>query len=404
ADVAEFQVSVTYLFASSLVLTGLLQFLFTRFVADRLFEDRRELVVPNLMGTVLVTTLTSGGLGSLLALTLFHETSWVYRGLMLVAFVTMSNSWLVVILLTALKAYRRIVLAFSWSYLLIIVGAWMALDQGLEGLLLSFVVGQALLLFSLFAAVTREFEVIEFFRLDFVDRALIHPDLAWTGLLYNLAVWADKAAFWFHPRTGGDVIGPLRASAVYDVPIFLAYLTIVPGMAVFLVRMETDFSELYEVFYSMVREGAPLGDIERTRDRMIETVRQGIYEILKIQGITLALAFLFAPRVLSILGISEHYLGLFFIDSVGVAAQVLFLSILNVLFYLDQRRISLLLCLGFFLLNVVLTLVTQALGPAFYGYGFTLSGILVVLVGLSALSRRLEHLVRETFMLQSVTR
>jgi uncharacterized membrane protein len=89
---------------------------------------------------------------------------------------------------------------------------------------------------------------------------------------------------------------------------------------------------------------------------------------------------------------------------VGVAAQVLFLSILNIIFYLDQRRLALGLCAAFALLNLSLTLATQALGPAYYGYGFTFSGILVVLFGLAALSRRLEHLVRETFMLQSVTR
>lgn len=404
ADVTEFQVSVTYLFASSLILTGFLQFLFTRYVADRLFERRRDVVIPSVFGSLVLTSLVSGLFGVVALVFLFDGTSTIYQMLMLVGLVTMSNIWLVVILLTGLKAYRLVVWAFVLAYSIVLGGAWLMYERGLEGLLGAFVTGQTLLLFMLLGAIVKEYPNSQFVAFGFLDRRLIYPSLAATGFLYNLAIWVDKIAFWFHPRTGGQVIGPLHASTVYDVPIFLAYLTIVPGMAVFLVRVETDFSELYDQFYEMVREGAPLADIERTRDRMIETVRQGVYEILKVQGITLALAFLFAPKVLEILGISEHYLGLFYVDAVGVAAQVLFLSILNVIFYLDQRQLALLLCGAFALLNLTLTLVTQALGPAYYGYGFTFSGVIVVLMGLAALSRRLEHLVRETFMLQSTRR
>ena len=38
--VVQFQISVTYLMVSSLVLTGVIQLSFTRFVADRLFDSR----------------------------------------------------------------------------------------------------------------------------------------------------------------------------------------------------------------------------------------------------------------------------------------------------------------------------------------------------------------------------
>lgn len=405
-EVAAFQVSVTYLFAASLVLTGVFQFLFTRFVADRLFEDKPELVTPNLMGVLTAACLLAAtvGLGLLAMVEAFETTSLLYRLLLWVGFVVMSGNWMVVILLTALKSYRLVVVMFLLAYAFIVGGAFAARSGGLEGLLFVFVVGQGFLLATFTAAVVREYPSGTFIAFDFLKRDLVFPGLALTGLLYNVAIWVDKAAFWFHPITGQPVIGPLRASTVYDTPIFLAYLTIVPGMSVFLVRVETDFAELYDEFYDMVRDGAPLSDIERTRDRMIETVRQGVYEILKVQGITLALAFLFAPKVLALLGISYHYLNLLYVDAVGVGAQVLFLSVLNVLFYLDQRRIALLLCLGFAVGNFGLTLWTQAAGPTFYGYGFTVSGILIVVLGLGALSARLEHLVRETFMLQGVSR
>jgi polysaccharide biosynthesis protein PelG len=50
-----------------------------------------------------------------------------------------------------------------------------------------------------------------------------------------VGLWIDKVFFWYSESTGHQVIGPLHASVVYDFPIFLAYLSIIPGMAVFLV-------------------------------------------------------------------------------------------------------------------------------------------------------------------------
>ena len=58
--VQQFQVSVTYLLAFSLILTGPLQLAFTRYVADRLFEKRDDMIVPNFMGAQLITALVSG--------------------------------------------------------------------------------------------------------------------------------------------------------------------------------------------------------------------------------------------------------------------------------------------------------------------------------------------------------
>ena len=56
--VDQFQVSITYLMAFSLMLTSPLQLMFTRFVADRLFERRHRLILANLFGALLVTFLT----------------------------------------------------------------------------------------------------------------------------------------------------------------------------------------------------------------------------------------------------------------------------------------------------------------------------------------------------------
>ena len=80
----------------------------------------------------------------------------------------------------------------------------------------------------------------------FWKKKLLYPSLMLIGLLYNLGIWIDKFMFWYYPDTSEQIIGPLRASVIYDLPVFMAYLSIIPGMAVFLVRIETDFVDFYD--------------------------------------------------------------------------------------------------------------------------------------------------------------
>ncbi len=247
--------------------------------------------------------------------------------------------------------------------------------------------------------ILREYHSTRLVAFDFLDRSKVFLSLLATGLCYNLGIWADKFLFWFNPATSDEVIGPLRASMLYDLPIFLAYLTIIPGMAVFLVRIETDFAEWYERLFSAIRDGQTLQHIGLVKNEMILSIRQGLQDICKIQGITVALVFLFGPRLLEWLGISHFYLPLFYVDVVGVSIQVVFMALLNVFFYLDKRQIVLELCALFVVLNIALTLLSQYLGPSFFGYGFTLSLLCCVLLGLLRLNRALDDLEYETFML-----
>lgn len=58
------------------------------------------------------------------------------------------------------------------------------------------------------------------------------------------------------------------------------------------------------------------------------------------------------------------------------------------------------LCTAFVVLNVAFTAISLQLGPTFYGFGFALAVFVVVLAGCVLLSRKLELLEYETFMLQ----
>lgn len=397
-EVTQFLVSVTYLMSGSLILTGGLQLMFTRFVSDRLFEKNREIVLPNLMGTLLVMSVVSALICSII-LALFFEGRAIYKILMLANFVTLSDLWLVVIFLSGMKAYHRILLTMAGGYTVMVLAAYVLRIFGLEGLLLAFLLGHSLLLFAFLHDTVRQFPAKKLVSFDFLQRKKIFLSLFFTGTFYYLAVWVDKYLFWFSPATSVNTIGPLKASVIYDIPIFLAYLSIIPGMAVFLVRIETDFAEHYENLYDAVRGGEALDHIYFLKDQMVYSVRQGISEVFKVQGLTVVLIFLWAGELLDVMGISRYYLPLLYIHLVGVGIQVVLMSIMNVYFYLDRRNTVLSLNILFFLSNISLTGLTLHLGPSYYGYGFAISVAITAFVGMIVLNRTLQNLEYETFML-----
>ncbi|HSP31822.1 MAG TPA: exopolysaccharide Pel transporter PelG, partial [Halomonas sp.] len=93
--VTAFLVSVTWLVAGSLLLTSLVQLLFTRFVADRLFEKRDSVILPNLFGLLTLVILAATGIGGALLWFTFADTPWLYQLEMLMSFVVLSMIWCV---------------------------------------------------------------------------------------------------------------------------------------------------------------------------------------------------------------------------------------------------------------------------------------------------------------------
>ncbi|MGF6596767.1 putative membrane protein [Paraburkholderia sp. GAS448] len=398
--IVEFQVSVTYIIALSLILTGPLQLSFTRFISDRLFEKRADLVLSNYNGVVLVSTIASGLLGFVAMAVAFRAEPLVYRLLMIAGFVVVSNIWIAVIFLSSVKQYRQILFVFLIGYACTVAFALLLNGHGLVGLLGGFVAGHLVLLGGLSGLIYRDYQSARFISFEVFQKRFAYPSLALVGLLFNLGVWLDKFMFWYAPGTGSKVIGPLHASVIYDIPVFIAYVCVMPGMATFLVRIEADFVEYYDAFFDAVRNGATLRHINDMRDMMVGSVRTGLYEIIKVQAIVLLLIVAFGQRLLEALHISALYMPLLIVDVVSASLQVLLLGLLNVFFYLDGRRIVLKLTAAFVVLNGLFTGITLWLGPDSYGYGFALALLVVVIAAVTVLDRKFASLEYETYMLR----
>lgn len=398
----KFQIIVTYalMMASSLIFTGFLQLPFTRYVADRVFEGREDRVLPNFFGLLFVILFFGFFIAFPLSQWLLYDQSEFFITLAISTFLVLSCVWISNILAVSLRFYKYIILAYFIAYLLILLLSLLLQPYGIEGLLFSFLAGNVLLLLLLMIAIVKHYPSPYFMQFDIFKKENFYWTLAIAGLAYNLGVWADKIIFWYHPLTGTNVIGHLNSSMVYDMPIFLAYLSIIPGMAVFFYRLEVEFAEQYDLYYSAVRQGGVLDQIDRYRNGMIDVVRTSIREILTIQGIFNIGILIISEPLFEALKMPKLFLPLFYIDLIGTQIQLGFMSILAFLFYIDRRKEAMILSILFFVGNVLLTFGSIKLGPYFFGYGFAVSLLIVFIGSLFYLRKVLKRLNYETFMLQ----
>jgi len=399
--IERFQVCVTWLLAGSLVLSGPLQLQLTRFVADQVYLRQLQRITPNLFGALAAMS----GLGLALACAAapwFERESLAERLLLALSFVTLCNVWIVTSVLTGLRRHWPVLRSFAIGYFCMLVLSVLLVGSGEVGLLLAFELGQASLLVAGLRAITDELGCDAPFEWVCLRPRALRGELLLAGLFFNLGIWADKLVFWLQPAASRPIAGFFRASDVYDLPIFLAYLGIVPGMAVFLVRVETDFAERHEAFYAAIRGGEPLRRIEPLLEQLVEAVRRALVDIGRTQLVSLLLCLWLGPALLAAFGISRLHLPLFYVDAVGVLLQVLLLTLISIFFYFDRCRFVAQLCAFFLVSNALASWVSFQLGPRFYGWGFVLAAGLSAAVALVVLNRTLRHLVRDTFLLQPV--
>ncbi len=399
---SEFQSIITYvlMLASSLIFTSFFQLPFTRFVADRIFEKKEYLVLPNFLGLLLVIF----GIGVLFiipfSLWFFYSQSNLFLLLFMATFLVLNGVWISNILATSLRFFRITIFAYLAGYILIFILAIFLRPYGKEGLLTAFLAGNTVLLFILLMAIIYHYPSHYLIRFDFFERKSFYFKLGITGLFYNFGIWIDKLIFWYSPLTGYQVIDRLHTSIVYDMPIFLAYLAIIPGMAVFFYRLEAEFSENYDKYYDAVRTVGTLRIIREERYKMIQTIRVALREILIIQGIFNIIIIMVAQPLFTMLKIPQLYLSLFYIDLLGTQLQLGFMSVLAILFYLDRQKEAMVLSILFFLFNAAGSYISIVLGPYFFGYGFTTALLVLFIVSLVWLRYIMKRLEYETFMLQ----
>ena len=263
-----------------------------------------------------------------------------------------------------------------------------------------FLVGQIGLFLMLFGVIFQEFGVRAGPSFTFLTYFRKHVVLATCGLIYNLGIWIDKPLHWWFSEHGYEVAGALWAAPLYDEAVYLSFLSVAPGMAVFLLSVETTFALHYERFFRQVVEKASLTEIRRTKQAMIEALQDGVSRMLKFQGGVTLLLVIQADTLLNKLGLGAVQTLVFRTTLVGVFLLVILLALLTVLFYLDRLKEALTACSLFALVNAGGTLIGLMLDERWFGMGFTVGAAVAVVYAMQQTNFWLNRIDYETFTAQ----
>ena len=365
-----FFVFITHIYGASLILTGPVQMVMTRFAADQHFKKDEGTVFPALMTSLAVTSFWAGML-ALPVFLLLTEGALVFRLSSAFFFVILCCIWMTTVFLTSLKDYNAVLRSFAVGYAISFSCAWCcAVLFGGEFTMLGYVLGQVTLLLMFLKAVYDKFGSWKLSNWDFLPYFKSHWPLAVIGFFYNLGMWSDKFIYWWFSSVSIQISGFFYAAPIYDAAVYLSFLSVVPGMAVFLIKLETDYAENYERFFHYVINKGTLSEIFEAKRQMVSSLREGLAQLLKVQALVTGCLALFAEQILGGLKLGALQTGVFQVTLVGVFFLVIFLSMLTMLFYLNQLRHAAWSCVCFCVVNILCTSFNVVAGEQWYGTGF----------------------------------
>jgi uncharacterized membrane protein len=386
-----FRIVVIYNFAFSLVFSGSLILVATRYLADRIYlrnvEEGPGMLLASYAILFVIGALTAGPFYGF-----WVELAPGLRVAAIANYQLVSGIWVASVFLTTLKDFNSVTGTFALG-MATAFGASIALEGplGATGVMIGFNCGLGVILFVLTARIFAEYPygvVRPFAFLGYFKR---YWDLALSGLVYNLAVWADKWVMWFSPERE-ELPSGMISFPDYDSAMFLAYLTIVPALAVFMVAIETRFFERYQAFYRDIQKHATLDRIRENHRELIATLLDSSRSVVVLQICICVTAILVSPYLFERLGVPISQIGIFRLGVLGAMFHVLLLFVSIVLAYFDLRKILLLAHSVFLVVSVGVSMLTLEWGFAWYGYGYVAASIVALTVAYGLLARELARL------------
>lgn len=390
---------IIYLFSTSMILSSLLQYTFFRFIADKIFTKEFDQIAPNFNGVLFIQIILCICVSLPIVFYFFKDYDFILKVLLISIFIILCLIWLSTVLLTGLKSYNKIIWAFAIGYSSMIISNVLLKTNTIPYLLCEFLLTQTLILLILLNAILSYYPSRQLIKFEFLQNGNFYLPLVCANFFYTLGIWIDKYLFWFNPSTSFITFSPLRFSAIYDPLMFVAYLTTIPTTAAYLLQIEAKFALIYPNFMQTIFRRKTLAEIDAIQNQLVVAGRACVFSLFKTQLVITIVFFLSVSFVFSIFNINPLYLNLLLILIIGAGLNVILWGLLNILYYLTKYTQALYVTFFFCLSNFVFTLFSLHAGPLYYGYGFNISLLLSIILGLIFLNESFENLEYSTFMM-----
>ena len=356
-----FTVSIVYVYAFSLFFTGGLHYVFSRYIADMVFIENYDDIPPALLTAIILVMVVS--IIPVVLFILCNDFSFInHTGVYIVSltslFIIINILWLLLVYISLLKVYYKIFFSYLTGTIASIVGVYyFGSLYGVAGALAGYTVGQAIIV-VLLLAISQTFYPVKKVTMSksFLKSFKEHNRIFLMGCFFNMAIWSDKMLYWFFK--GKNISNTLYYYCItYDIPVFLAYLTMIPGLVYFLIVVETDFHKYFTDFIKNILYDS-WRYIQIKKNKMLLSLKNGIKGLIFFQSIFTIALLLKIDTLLNISGYSQTVdINILRILIIAVFFHMLTLNLMLYLLYLELQSNAATAACIYLLLNVVGTIV-----------------------------------------------
>ena len=393
---------IMYAFIFALINVSGLSMVVSRYLADELFINNTNNVLASLAGVLSINTLV-GGIAGLLFFIISPLTTG-YRLITYILFIELTILYQLMVYISAIKEYKKIIMSFIVGVVVTIISSLLLSAFSVRliiAILIGVILGFFINLLIQLVVIRQTFAEINDSYFLFLKTFKRMPQLYLINFFYTLGLYCHNILFWHFSDLSTNIQNTFYYAPAYDNAAFLSFLTILPAIVIYIVKVETSFYQDYRYFCHAILTGGRLNDIEQSKEKMIKTLRRELYTIFEIQLIATIIllisgVFLFLP----LLGVDSQTIELYSVLSIGYFLTYMSFIVVNILLYFDNQQDSVMI-MGFFLIvNILLSLITINLGEQFYGLGLGISALLTLIIGLRSLEKTMVQIDFRLFSVQ----
>ncbi len=391
-------VIITYSLLFSLLISSLLLLVLARYIADMMYINAYDRILPSMYGAISVMLIIGASLWAVFLY--FSQVKFEYSILSFILFCEGLVVWIQINYITAIKEYRAVLVGF-------IVGISAGLSVGFLLVVFEYDVVASLLLgacisygilITVFTQVLHKYFPIGIGNpLKFLEWIDEYPQLLFIGFFSTFALFTHIMLMWLSPW-GIQVEGLFYHAPAHDIPALLAFVTSLVTTVNFVTSVEVNFYPKYRLYFSLLNGDGSLSNIEKAHQDMVDILRQELFYLAIQQIFVTIFAVVVIGEILVYfpLGITSIMVGVFRVLCIGYGAYAIGNSLMLFLLYFANNKDALLAVLPFFAINVLGTLYTITLPETYYGFGFVAASAVYYIVAearLFAYTDRLDYFI-----------
>jgi polysaccharide biosynthesis protein PelG len=399
---ATFAITLSWIFSLSLVSCTPVMLIGMRVLADELYLNRLQEV-----RTLFALTTVAGGVVSLTAAStvflIFVDVS-LKVGLIVIAGAQLAGMlWIALAFCGAAREYLWVSMAFAIGLVTGVVLAVVAvrLELGGDYMIIGFLVGLLIVflilsvrLIVLFPTAPNGMGASLAMLLMRVRR---EPILAFGAFASGVGVWVDKWILW-NSTYGSLDPNRLPHAPLYDTPMFVASLTVVPALALFVTALQTTFISSYRTYTSAIDSHGTLRSIEYHAEQFSRTTLKTLVTIIVTQAAVCVVVVLAAPAIIESTGLLFVQMGILRQGTIGALFQYMFISSSAILVFLNATRLYAVLQFVFATAIAATAFVSLNLSVEYLAVGYMLTCMLAGIASFALLVWVLRNVSYRTFI------